>query len=397
MSELTDMNPKPHQPYQALKMMSGRLPHEHKRVATTLELFFDLIFVVAIALNAAELHHAITENHLGHGVLAYLMVFIAIWWAWMNFTWFASAFDTDDVPYRLVVFVQMAGALIIAAGVPNAFEGHWAILTMGYVVMRIASISQWLRAAQQAPQWRQTARRYALGITIVQLGWVGLLFLPQSWGVYPFFIMILAEFTVPMWAEKAGMTPWHPHHIAERYGLFTIIVLGESILAAVIAVQKVATAESMTTNLLLFCIGALLIVFCMWWIYFEDEVGDHLRDYKTAFYWGYGHYFIFAAAAAVGAGLAAQVDFHTGTSHSPILMVGYALALPVALFLMMLWLIHKRVSHARGAWVYPLAAALILTIPWLPGSNTMQIGLILAAAIGSRLMLCRVSRASVPV
>lgn len=373
-------------PYQALTIMSGRSPHEHKRVATTLELLFDLIFVVAIALNGAQLHHAISENHLAHGVLAYHMVFFGIWWAWMNFTWFASSFDTDDIPYRLAVFVQMAGALLLAAGVPSAFEGDFKIVTLGYVVMRIALITQWLRAAQQAPQWRNTARRYALGIFLVQLGWIAILFLPKSFGVLPFFVMVLAEFAVPLWAEKAGTTPWHPHHIAERYGLLTIIVLGESILAAVVAVQKIASADVLNGSLILFCLGALLIVFCLWWIYFEDEAAEYLNDYKTAFYWGYGHYFIFASAAGVGAGLAAQIDLQTGASHTSTLTIGYALALPVAIFIMTLWLIHKRVSHASGAWIYPLAALVVLIIPWLPGSNTLQVGLILAAAIAVKLV-----------
>lgn len=389
MSEIKQGAAAPHKSYQALSIMSGRSPHEHKRVSTTLELLFDLIFVVAIAFNGVQLHHAINENHISHGVLAYHMVFFAIWWAWMSFTWFASSFDTDDVPYRLAVFVQMAGALIIAAGVPSAFEGNWQLLTFGYVVMRVASISQWLRAAQQAPQWRKTALRYALGIFLVQVGWIATLFLPKSLGVFPFFVMVLAEFAVPMWGESASMTPWHPHHISERYGLLTIIVLGESILAAVTAVQKIATVDAMSWLLIAFCLGALLIVYCMWWIYFEDEAAEYLRDFKTAFYWGYGHYFIFSSAAGVGAGLAAQVDFQMGTSHASALWIGYALAIPVAIFVMTLWLIHKRVSQAHGTWIYPLASLLILIVPWLPGSNTLQIGLVLAATIGVRLFLCR--------
>ena len=102
------------------------------------------------------------------------MVFFAIWWAWMNFTWFASAYDCDDVPYRLAVFVQIAGALILAAGVPAMFETrapNVATLT-GYVVMRLAIVAQWLRAAASDPDHRVTARRYAAGITVLQLAWV---------------------------------------------------------------------------------------------------------------------------------------------------------------------------------------------------------------------------------
>ena len=127
--------------------MTARSPREAHRASTPLELFFDLVFVVAIAQAASSLHHAVTEAHVAHGVLGYSMVFFAIWWAWINFTWFASAYDCDDVPYRLAVFVQMTGALIIAAGVPALFEGErGTVVTIGYVVMRTAVVGQWLRA-----------------------------------------------------------------------------------------------------------------------------------------------------------------------------------------------------------------------------------------------------------
>ena len=100
--------------------MVARPTDEEHRSATVLELFFDLCFVVAVAQAASALHHEVAEDHVGDGVVGYAMVFFAIWWAWMNFTWFASAYDTDDIPYRLTTLVQIAGALILAAGVPEA-------------------------------------------------------------------------------------------------------------------------------------------------------------------------------------------------------------------------------------------------------------------------------------
>src|SRR5450432_1818115 len=137
--------------------MRARHPGEPHRVSTPLELLFDLCFVVAVAQAAVGLDHAFVENHVLTGVLQYLMVFFAIWWAWMNFTWFASAYDNDDVPYRLAVFVQMAGALILAAGVPAMFETRSPNLATigGYVVMRLALVAQWLRAAASDPGHRR--------------------------------------------------------------------------------------------------------------------------------------------------------------------------------------------------------------------------------------------------
>src|SRR6478672_8126584 len=114
--------------------MVPRSPHEHRRAATPLELLFDLVFVVAIAQAGQGLHHAIAESHPLDGLASYAMVFFAIWWAWMNFTWFASAYDCDDVPYRLAVFVQITGALVMAAGISVMFEeGDYRAVTLGYV------------------------------------------------------------------------------------------------------------------------------------------------------------------------------------------------------------------------------------------------------------------------
>src|SRR5512134_1872559 len=126
--------------------MTARAPHEPHRASTPLELFFDLVFVVAIAQAAAGLHHAIAEAHALEGLLGYAMVFFAIWLAWLNFTWFASAYDTDDVPYRVAVFIQMGGALLMAGGVTAMFETRTPNMAVvgGYVVMRIVIVAQWL-------------------------------------------------------------------------------------------------------------------------------------------------------------------------------------------------------------------------------------------------------------
>jgi hypothetical protein len=169
--------------------MVARDREETHRAATPLELLFDLVFVVAVAQAASALHHALAEDRIGAGLTGYAMVFFAIWWAWMNFTWFASAYDTDDVPYRLAVFVQMSGALVLAAGVPKALEHRdFAVATLGYVIMRAAAVPQWLRAARADPPRRSACLRFAAGITLVQAGWVARLALPGGWargGVRP--------------------------------------------------------------------------------------------------------------------------------------------------------------------------------------------------------------------
>ena len=153
--------------------MRARAVDEEHRVATPLELLFDLTFVVAVSQAAAALAHGVAEAHIASAVTGYLLVFFAIWWAWMNFTWFASAYDTDDVPYRLLTLMQMAGVLVLAAGVgPASDQYDYRAVTIGYVVMRLALVLQWVRAARSDPDHALTARRYAAGISAVQVLWL---------------------------------------------------------------------------------------------------------------------------------------------------------------------------------------------------------------------------------
>jgi low temperature requirement protein LtrA len=190
--------------------MRARAADEPHRTATPLELFFDLCFVVAVAQAAAPLHHSIAEQHVADGLRGYLMVFFAIWWAWMNFTWFASAYDTDDDVYRVTTLVQIAGALVLAAGVEDAFaKADFRVITVGYVIMRLALVAQWLRAARADPPRRRTAIRYAIGVVVVQLLWLLWLVLLADSGLRmtTFVALALAEVAVPVWAELAPGGP----------------------------------------------------------------------------------------------------------------------------------------------------------------------------------------------
>ncbi|GIM93522.1 low temperature requirement protein A [Paractinoplanes toevensis] len=349
--------------------MRARSTDEPHRVSTPLELFFDLCFVVAVAQAAAPLHHSIAEHHVLSGLRGYLMVFFAIWWAWMNFTWFASAYDTDDDVYRLTTFVQIAGCLVLAAGVGPAFEdADFRIITIGYVIMRLALVAQWLRASRSDPERRNVALRYAIGVTVVQLFWVLRLWTPESWPIVPVFVVLaLADLAVPIWAERAsgGPTTYHPHHISERYGLFTIIVLGESIASATVAFRGAFDEGSDYNQVLLrLAVAGLVIVFALWWLYFDRSAHALVTTLRTSFLWGYGHYFIFAAAAAVGAGLGVAVDHATHHAEISSTLTGYAIAVPVAVYLFFVWLLHIR-PHQSGPMLlaFPVAVVLALLTP----------------------------------
>ncbi|MGN9809332.1 low temperature requirement protein A [Micromonospora sp. BQ11] len=345
--------------------IQGRRPDERHRRVTPLELFFDLCFVVAVAQAADNLHHEVSEGHLAHAVTSYLMVFVAVWWAWMNFTWFASAYDTDDDVFRLTTLVQITGALILAAGVPAAFtDNDYTTTTVGYVMMRLGGITHWIRAARGDPAHRATAATFAVGVTLLQLGWLLRLLLPAGWVIPSVLLLFAAELLVPVIAERHGMTPWHPRHIVERYELFTLIVLGESVLATAVAIQ--AGVDAGDEGLWPLAAAGALTAYAVWWLQFDRPIDVSSRP-SLAFTWGYGHYLIFASIAAIGAGLAVAIDRQRQVGHADARTAGYAVALPVATYLTAFWVLRV-LPRQRGLIVlaFPVTAIGMLVVPLGP-------------------------------
>jgi low temperature requirement protein LtrA len=371
--------------------MIARDTDEPHRASTPLELLFDLCFVVAVSLAARELNDSLSRNHFGSSIVGYATVFFAIWWAWVNFTWFASAYDIDDVAYRLLTFVQIVGVLILAAGVPAAFvHSDFTVMTIGYVVMRVALVTQWLRASNGEASGRSAARRYAAAITVMQIGWVARLFLSHVAGDVAFPVLALAEMLVPAWAEWGGRgTSWHPQHINERYGLFTLIVLGECVEAATVAMQS-ATSSGLSAPQIGVAAGGLLLIFGMWWWYFEHPSEEGLRESRNlAFLWGYAHYAVFGSVAALGAGLEAAVEStRRGSGVSPT-TAGAAIAISVAVYLVVTGAVQARLNPTgvlKTRVIVPFAVV-ILIVGWnaralsigfaLPVLGVIVVGLVL--------------------
>jgi low temperature requirement protein LtrA len=348
--------------------MTPRDPHERGRGASTLELFFDLVFVVAVSLAAVDLHHQLTEGHVLDGLANYAVVFFGIWWAWMNFTWFATSFDTDDWLYRVLTIVQMGGVLVLAAGIePASEDGNYFILIFAYVVMRLALVAQWLRASRSAGAARRATLTYAAGISCLQVLWLATLLLPAAAFPLAVVVLIVAELAVPVAAERTVSTPWHPHHLTERYGLFALILLGESILASANAIIG-ALHEAETLGPLI-GIGSLTLVVtaALWWIYFWPPHHEAIRGPKHPLVYGYGHYFIFAAAGAFSAGIEVEIDVITGHSELESPSASFAYTIPIAVFILGIWLLAIRVNADEIVnVVVPSGAVLVLVDPVLP-------------------------------
>jgi low temperature requirement protein LtrA len=294
--------------------MTGRDPHEAGRAATPLELLFDLTFVIAFGTAAGELAHFLADGYVWEGVLGFAFAIFAVSWAWINFAWFASAYDTDDWIYRLTTMVQMVGVLILALGLPQMFESLHegdhvdnGVMVLGYVVMRVPMIFQWWRASREDPERTTVCRTFIVTLVISQAGWIVLALAPTSIPVTFVLIvlLILIEATGPLIAERRMVgTPWHPHHIAERYGLLVIIALGEGLIGTVATLSAIIGEEGWTVDVAALGIAGVGVTFGMWWSYFTLPGGDLLHAHRErSFAWGYGHIPVFGALVAVGAGL----------------------------------------------------------------------------------------------
>lgn len=338
--------------------MTGRDTTERHRVATPLELLFDLAFVIAFNTGASQLAHALAAGHVESGLLGFGFATFAIAWAWINFAWFASAYDCDDWIYRLITLVQMLGALVLALGLPDVFasleHGEHVdnqVVVLGYVIMRVAMVFQWLRAARENPEQRAACLTYVTTILIAQAGWVGLMIANTSVG--PMFawagVLILIELGGPMIAEKGkGGTPWHPHHIAERYSLVVIIALGEGMVGTMAAMSAIVgpSGAGWSVDFVTVGVAGVVLVFGIWWIYFLLPSGEILEAHRErSFGWGYWHIVLFGAIVAVGASLdtaAYHLDHHSALSAAQTVLTT---AIPTGIFVVMLFGLYVQLTR----------------------------------------------------
>ena len=203
----------PHHP----RPMGGRDPRQEHRVATPLELLFDLTFASCFGLAASQCAHTLAAGHPGAALIGFGYASFAICWAWINFSWFSSAYDTDDWIFRIVTMVQMIGVLILATGLPRMFASVTrgehidnSVMVLGYVIMRLALVSQWLRAATQDPARRRACLTYATAVAVAQVGWVALLAFGLSTGMTLVLsgVLLLIELGGPILGEREdGGTP----------------------------------------------------------------------------------------------------------------------------------------------------------------------------------------------
>jgi low temperature requirement protein LtrA len=379
------------------RRFSGRDPYEEHRASTPLELLYDLTIVVAFGTAADELAHYVAEGHAGQGVAAFAFAAFAVSWAWLNYSWFASAYDTDDWLFRLATMVQMIGVVVLSLGLPQLFasidhgdtpDNH--VVVAGYVVMRTALVFLWWQVSRNDPEHRQTARSYMTLVGVAQVGWVTLaIFDPSVAAAFVGVVVLVAfELAAPFIAERKGMTPWHPHHIAERYGLLVIITLGEVIIGTVAALNALVHGEAgWTVDAALLAVAGVGLTFGCWWMYFAVPWAEPLVAHRErAFLFGYGHLVIFGALAAMGAGL--HVAALTLEDEATIGATGTVLsvAIPFAIYATVFYALYSVLVRTHDPFHLGLIA----------GTAAIVIGSVVFAAAGLSIAACLVVLALAP-
>ncbi|WP_254546318.1 low temperature requirement protein A [Halomarina pelagica] len=271
------------------------------RSATWLELFFDLVFVVAIA----ELAHVLSADVSIPGVVAFLALFVPTWWAWVGSTFYATRFDTDDVVHRLFTVAEMFAVAALAVSIHDGLAAS-ASFALAYAGVRGVLVLKYLGASHFVPVARPLTRRYAAGFAVAAGLWALSAFVPPParyalWGVG-----LLVDFGTPISAGQLhARIPPHAEHLPERFGLFTIIVLGESVLAVVSGVAEVAW----TPFSVLAAAFALLVAVSVWWVYFDRHSGVTIdasaREGRVLVYegWLYAHLPLVVGLTAAGVGV----------------------------------------------------------------------------------------------
>jgi low temperature requirement protein LtrA len=384
-SEADHQRPQPHR----VRRMSGRDPRERYRVATPLELLFDLTFVVAFGISASEFAHMLAEDHVGAGLAGFAFCTFAICWAWVNFSWFASAYDTDDWVYRMMTMLQMVGVIILAMGIPPVYASieHGEhldnqVMVAGYVVMRIALVAQWLRAAKQDPERRAACMTYAGFVIFAQIGWIGLIF-AHTTVVVTFAlaaVLVLVEFGGPWIAEtQMGGTPWHAHHIAERYSLLAIIALGEGVVGTVASLSAVVGHQGWSVDSILVAVAGTGLTFGMWWVYFVIPAAQLLGAHRErSFLFGYLHIVVFGAIVATGAGLHVAAYYIEHQTKLGSVGTVLSVAIPVGVYILSIYLLYSLLLHATDAFHGLLLA----------GTAVVLIAAVALAITGTSMALC---------
>jgi low temperature requirement protein LtrA len=376
-SPAADQPPQPH--HHAPRLSAVR--REGERV-TPLELFFDLVFVLAITECTALMSHHPTWSGLAQG----LLVLGVLWWAWAAYAWLTSVIDPEAGPVRLVFFAAMAAMLLAAICVPKAFGDLALAFALSIGFFRVAHIALFMTAGSDSPGIRRSTQALAVSTAIA----VSLLAAASAFDGLPqaaLWVLALAlDFGGPYVFGVAG---WQlvPGHFAERHGLIVIIALGESIVQI-----GAGAAGHLDLGIGVAAVLGVGIAAAMWWIYFdvvalvsakrlaEAEVGP-IQNALARDSYSYLHLFLVAGIVLTAFGLKTVIA-HTGADLHWV--PAFALLGGISTYLFGLVAFRYRQKHTLNRNKLILAAILIVVIPLataIPALATLAIAAVLLALL----------------
>ncbi len=272
------------------------------RRASYLELFFDLVFVVAIA----QLAHELTLDHSLRGFGVFAALYLPVFLAWQGFSFYADRFDTDDVVFRLVMFTAMLAIAALAIQIPDVSHGDSAGFVVAYLVLRSLMVGLYLRSYRHVPEARPLIARYAWEYSVAIAIWaLSLAFEPPA--RYVLWAIALAwELSIPTLARRLFTAiPVHTSHVPERFALFTIIVLGETIV--VVALGTSGSDWELAAAVV--AVLGFVVAAALWWVYFGGGGEVTMRPSPPAILvFTHVHIPLLAALTAVSAGIAVSIE-----------------------------------------------------------------------------------------
>lgn len=287
--------------------------HRHtNRSISWLELFYDLVYVATLI----QIGNYLSDNVTWLGFGQFLVMIIVVWWAWTGETFFQNRFVVDDLTHRALVFSQMFAIATLGLSVSGAFGDLYVQFTLAYVFTRLMLVFMYARGWLAHPESRELTRNYIIGFSLGIVIWLGSLLLPPEIHWVGWLVGITVELMVPLTPNMRRLQAQFAtdvHHITERLGIFTIIVLGESF------VKVLDDAQGISIGLpeMLFSTFGLLILYSLWWLYFTDttdaEVEFNVEKSLKPIAWLYGH--LPLAAGLVAFGVAAKKAFSSVYEH----------------------------------------------------------------------------------
>jgi low temperature requirement protein LtrA len=275
---------------------------EPERRASWLELFFDLCFVVAVGTVAHTLHDEPTIA----GITLFAALFIPVWWSWMEYAWYATSFPEGGAFNRFGAFAAMLTVLAMATQAGAASHGDPRGFILAFVAFHAIVVTLFLRAARLYPGRHMFSIRYASGFGLAAAIWLVSLALPEEIRPWVWVVALAVDVVTPWMAVRAAAErTFDVSHIPERYGLFTIIVLGE----AIIAVARSMSEAQWTPEAVTAAVAGFAIAVVIWWAYFAHPHAELLeRGRLASFIWGYGHIFVWMGIAISGVGIELAIE-----------------------------------------------------------------------------------------